>query len=522
MIRSFDEIDSRTLARYRQAPDEFIEECLVSPYNGQPYRLVDAERAFIKLAFQLDEDGRLRYPLLIYSAIKKSRKTELAGILTHTMLLLFGGTFAEALILANDMSQAINRCFTACCRIAEASPLLRRETKIMQDKILFPATQSSITAVASDYAGLAGGHPTISVHDELWGATSERARRVWDETIPVPSRKISCRLVTSHAGFEGEGHLLRELYQRGIKLPLVGDDLYAGDGMLMYWSHQPIQHWQDDKWLAQMRRELRPNQFARMIENRFVTSESAFIDPAAWDRIVDPKLGAVVADLFLPVFIGVDASTKRDSSAIVAVTFDQHSQKVRLVYHRIFQPSQTEPLDFELTIESTLLDLNRRFQIKKILFDPFQMQASAQRLAKQGVSNIEEFPQTLDRLTAMSQQLYDLVTGQALLAYQSDAIRLAVSRTIAAESTRGWRITKDKQSHKIDVVVALAMACFAAVRAQGESSFDLGYGWVDDVPIGSTADTVEQRKAKAKDEADSYYRARLNNYLRMHGAFGWP
>ena len=31
---------------------------------------------------------------------------------------------------------------------------------------------------------------------------------------------------------------------------------------------------------------------------------------------------------------------------------------------------------------------------------------------------------------------------------------------------RGWRITKEKQSHKIDVVVALAMAAHACVQRQ--------------------------------------------------------
>ena len=44
-----------------------------------------------------------------------------------------------------------------------------------------------------------------------------------------------------------------------------------------------------------------------------------------------------------------------------------------------------------------------------------------------------------------------------------DAMRLAVSRCVAIESSRGWRIAKEKQSHKIDVVIGWAMACWAAV-----------------------------------------------------------
>jgi phage terminase large subunit-like protein len=92
---------------------------------------------------------------------------------------------------------------------------------VTQDKIVFPATQSSITAIASDYASIAGGHPTIGVFDEIGAATSERARRLWDELVPVPTRTISCRLVVTRAGFEGEGHLMQDLHKRGLQLPEV-------------------------------------------------------------------------------------------------------------------------------------------------------------------------------------------------------------------------------------------------------------------------------------------------------------
>jgi phage terminase large subunit-like protein len=50
-----------------------------------------------------------------------------------------------------------------------------------------------------------------------------------------------------------------------------------------------------------------------------------------------------------------------------------------------------------------------------------------------------------------------------------DAIKLAMNRAVAKETPRGWKITKEKQSHKIDIVVAMAMAAIAAVeRGQNE------------------------------------------------------
>ena len=40
--------------------------------------------------------------------------------------------------------------------------------------------------------------------------------------------------------------------------------------------------------------------------------------------------------------------------------------------------------------------------------------------------------------------------------------------TVAVENPRGWRIAKEKASKKIDAIVALSMACVAAMAHRGE------------------------------------------------------
>jgi len=186
--------------------------------------------------------------------------------------------------------------------------------------------------------GIAGGHPVISVFDEAW-TFSARCAAMFHELIPTPSRRISCRLVVSHAGFD-EG-LLYSLYQRGLQLPEVGKDLRAGDGMLMHWSHTPMHHWQSDKWLLEMRRELPANDYVRKIENRFTSSSSDFISGEQWDQCTT-LLAPPRCHPNMPVFIGLDGSTKRDSTAIVVVNGEGNA--VRLVDHKIFVPSPGHPL----------------------------------------------------------------------------------------------------------------------------------------------------------------------------------
>ncbi|MBN2242799.1 MAG: hypothetical protein JW793_08915 [Acidobacteria bacterium] len=447
----------------KKDPVVFFAEVLRDPETGQPFELYGAERAFLREAFALLPDGRMKYPELVFAAPKKSGKTALgAGILIYATVVL-GGLYAEAYVLANDLEQSMSRAFQAAARIIKTSPLLRDSADIYQSKIIFPSTGGEIRALASDYTGAAGANPTISVFDELWGYTSERSVRLWDEMVPPPTRKIACRLTVTYAGFEGESELLEKLYKRGLKGKEIAPDLYAQPGMLMFWTHECRAPWQTADWKLQMREQLRPNAYMRMIENRWVTTESTFIDMGWWDACVydyEPLL----EDRRQDVWIGVDASVKRDSTAIVCVTYDSDLEKVILVNHFVFQPTKAEPLDFESCVEDTLLDLNKRFHVREIRFDPYQLIAVSQRLQRKGL-RMQEFPQTVPNLTEASSNLYDLLKNKNLVVYPDAGLRKSVGQAVAIETTRGWRIAKEKASHKIDVVVALAQAALAATKA---------------------------------------------------------
>ena len=142
---------------------------MIDPETDRPFVLLDAERRFMDHAYQIDADGRLVYTEQAYGAPKKSGKTGFAGMHVTAMTLIFGGRNAEGYCVANDFEQAQGRVFQAIRRICEASPLLRREATITANKITFPATGATITAIASDYAGAAGSNPTISCFDEYAG-----------------------------------------------------------------------------------------------------------------------------------------------------------------------------------------------------------------------------------------------------------------------------------------------------------------------------------------------------------------
>ena len=452
------------LERWQHEPMTFMSEILRNPATGRPFELLPAQIEFFKHAFQTNDEGYSRYSEQTYGAKKKSGKTGTGALHVLTTTLVFGGRYAESFIAANDLEQAQSRGFEAIRRIVQASPLLKREAVITQSRITFPATGATITAIASDYAGAAGGHPTISWFDELWAYNTESSRRLFDEMCSVPTRKFSVRLTTSYAGWEQESETLEQQCKHGLAQPIIGPDLRAGDGHLFFWTSRAIAPWQDERWHTQMRSQLRPNQYLRMIENKFVPSDGdSFCDMDHFDQCVDPNVRPIIADKGLAVWVGVDASVKRDSTGIAVCAFDKDTKRVRLVRHHIFQPTAREHIDFEEHIEETLLDINKRFSVRSVYYDPYMMQASAQRIRKCGVPMVE-FAQSVPNLTAASQNLYELIKARGIQLYRDNDIRLAAQRAIAVETVRGWRIAKERQSHKIDIVVALAQSALACIR----------------------------------------------------------
>ncbi len=419
--------------------------------------------------------------------------------------------------VANDYEQSVGRVFAAIKRIVECSPQLRAEAKITTDKIT--VGDAVIIAIPSNYASAAGSNQVVAIFDELWAYGSERLRRLFDELVPPPTRRIACRLTVTYAGFEGEGHLLQDLYKRGMQLPEVGTDLRAGDGMLMFWSHTPICHWQDEKWLAQMRRDLPANQFCGWPR---IGSPAPRLRSSTWRSGtigVDINLGHGVSNPMLPIFIGIDASHKHDQTAIVATTFDRKAQQVRLIFHRSLQPSASQPLDFEQTIEKTVLDLSRRFLVRQVLFDPWQMQATAQRLAAAAVK-IEEFPQSPSNLTTASQNLFDLIEGGKISSLiptppcGSRSVASSQKRRRAAGGSRSKTSAQNRCSNRARPGRA------RTVQGQTESSFDTSYRWVgDDAGLAGIAYSLRAKWRNVHSLKPPIERSAISSAAKT--LFGW-
>lgn len=442
----------------------FAEELIIVD-DGSPIKLEDHQKRILKAAFTPDSNGVLPYKTVIYSAPKKSGKTAIGAVVglwfTYTV-----DPPNEVYICANDLEQSQGRVFKSAKKMIERNPALLNEAEKLTTTEIIIKNGTEIKAIANEYAGASGANQGLSLFDELWGYMSERSRRLYEELTPVPTRKNSIRFITTYAGFEGESELLEELYKLGLKGQKLFSDLpvFVNGDLFMYWDHEPRMPWQTPEYYESQRSQLRSNTYLRLHLNEWVSSESSFFDMDKWDNCVDPLHRPPDPSKRITLDVGVDVAIKKDRAAVVSAyrRGSQDSRMLCLGPKRFWQPSPEDPLDLEETIEKYLMELSEKYYIREILYDPYQFHRSATTLAKKGLK-LTEFPQTVPNLTAIGQNLYDLIEFRGLALYPDTELRKEAAMAVGKETGRGLRIVKEKVSHKIDQIIALAEACYAAV-----------------------------------------------------------
>jgi phage terminase large subunit-like protein len=430
------------------------------------------------------------YETFLISTVKKAGKTSLNAWCTLYGALHFPAG-ETAYVVANDQAQAEENTFDLIAQAVRDAGLEESgEALIRSDRISFPATGTRIVALPADFAGSAGGRFGITSFTELWAYRHEAHVRLFEELTPNPNRR-SLRIVDSYAGFAGDAPVLEPLWQRAVSGERISEDMpIFTDGKLWAFIDQGHSA-QERAWLgddpeemaeyyAEQARSLRPGTYNRLHLNQWQSAEEAFVTAELWDacRVEYPPERAPG-----PIYVGLDAATKHDCAAVIAVA--PEGERLRVVAQRIWTPRFRRPIDLE-DIEDYLIELGRRFQIATVAYDPYQLARSASELGKRGLP-MEEFAQTSGNLTAAGQALFEAIQERRLAVSDDDKLREHVLNAVAVNSSRGWRLAKEKSSRKIDAAVALSFAVLAAIRRPAPG------------PVTSTQFHPWGRKAPSKD-----------------------
>lgn len=450
--------------------------------QGKKIQLEPFQIRILKKVLTLDENGYFPYRTVIWSQPKKSGKTQIAGAVGAW----FGSEIEapnKVLTLANDQEQSAGRIFAAMLPTLHSLGS-RVPTAASSKPEIRLDNGTRIQAIANNYAGAAGESYGLTLWSELWAYTTERSRRLFDELVPVPTRKNSIRWIETYAGFEDESDLLlsmflriftdtteQELQPKARRVPGLEDlPCYEvpGEGLFVFWDHELRMPWhRSDRgqlFIREQQADLRETTFIRLWENRWQPSEGQFIPPEWFKASLRlPNRRAV------PMVLAADASQRNDTTSLVGIErvlvpiLGKASERYRTAMVKVWNPGGKD-IDLEETLAAEVESLyNAGLMFGPLWYDPFQMHQVAMNLRKKGIP-CAEFPQGNERLLADS-FLYKQYKQGKIDNYPDPDLAAHIQAAKAKEyDNEQMRIIKGtvSGSGKVDAAVAQSMAVWKA------------------------------------------------------------
>src|SRR5439155_17813177 len=146
-----------------------------------------------------------------------------------------------------------------------------------------------------------------------------------------------------------------------------------------------------------------------------------------------------------PTFIGWDASTKYDSTAVVTVQIADRLRVKARIWERPLDPNGNPVEEWSVPmaeVENYVRDLWRTYHPREIPFDPAFITWKAQELTNEGAPMLE-YPQTDLRMIPATQALYEAITRKELEHDGDPVLARHMANVMAVQTTRGGqRITK--------------------------------------------------------------------------------
>lgn len=496
-------------------PVKWIESNFYLGSTGQLVKLAPHQKCILRLALSRNKQGRFPYRAFVYSSIKKSGKSAIAGMIARWMAET-QTRYSEIFCIGNDLTQARDRSFREVRESLESDPRYNRQRQQIPGKwglksaLTMTCTQTGtqIKAIAVDAKGEAGGKPAVTIWTELWGFEFDDALRFWDEMTPVPTVPDSFRLVETYAGYDGESTLLYGLYEMGLKgrqltahdLALAGQSDSPGESyeellhafketdgeptakvpvwvnpnssLFMYWDsglnarRMPWQMGPEGEEYYRAEEAILPaNTFRRIHLNEWVGAESQYVPIEAWDACYNPtEVMPLLEGDKTPIVLSVDAATTHDCFAIVAVSRHPTSREEVVVRAaRKWDPAEEGGFVTYAEPEAFLRECCAKYNVIQITYDAFQLVDMMQRLVREGIAWCEPFSQAQERSRA-DRQLYDLIIHRRLH-HREDAMGRAPMREhllnsnakLQKDQDSTLRIVKKTSNRKIDLAVAMSM-----------------------------------------------------------------
>ena len=443
-----------SILRYEKDIIQFAEKEIYLPEKKQELiRLENWEREIFRDCFY---ENRPR--LILVSLAKKNGKSTFSALVLNWFLICQEP--GEIYICSNSKDQSNFITYKKIVSMIRKNPKLNKTCRIYNDYIENIKTGTILRCLSSSYRSSAGLNCLLICIDELASFDTDSLRFFFEELQLSPVYKNPLILITSTAGRNEEG-ILWDLIKESEKGNTPESYFYIKQGEEANPSSFVTKKYLDSQ---EHKPGMRPNLFKRLHKNLWVSEEDSFITDQEFRACIDYNLVRRPENK-IPIWVGLDVGYRDDFTAIYSV--GKIKDRIFSVDHKIYIPLETEELQFD-DIKRYLIELSKIYDIQSLYFDPYQAIQLSQDLRKENI-NMVELPQTQSNCIAFSQCLFDLIKSIKISFYQSEEIRLSLINCKVIYSGRGWRIVKKSGTKKIDLAIALAMACYGAVTAPEES-----------------------------------------------------
>lgn len=368
-----------------------------------------------------------------------SKTTDLAGVAIAMLLTLSDRSRLHW--LAADRGQGA-LAVDAIAGFAARTPMLQGALEIGNWQVRFAPTGSSLEIMAADAPGAWGLRTWGVFVDEIaqWG-TTPGPRRLWEAVSSAVAKNSLARMVV---------------------LTTAGDPAH--------WSYRILEHaqvdplwrvhevpgpapWTDLSRLEEQRRRLPESSYRRLFLNEWTASEDRLTSHDDLSACVTLD-GPLEPERDESYVIGVDLGLKSDRT--VAAVCHEEDQRIVLDRIAVWGGSRTRPVQLD-EVEEWLHLTWRSYNEAKVMMDPWQAVALAQRLRTRGV-RVEEFVFSSQSVGRLATTLHLLLrNGDPALPNDPELLDELLNVQLRETSPGVYRMDHDPDKHD-DRAIALALA----------------------------------------------------------------
>lgn len=454
-------------------------------FADKPLELEEWQMDFFREALATTDDLGLE-PIWRSVALIVSRKNGKTAMLAAYALfrLLNDDTQPEILLAAASDKQA-GRLFDACVQYVRKNPDLADQVVLREyiGEIARADGGGKILRMASSADNLHGYGPSLVVADELHAWSKPSQRKAWAAlTTAGGARKNTQVFTITTAGDanERERSILGQMIDRN---EAVGElEKHAGltisrnfDAQTLVYNYSaPTKDpsdvvsmklanpasWITEEFLARQAAnpELSPEEVLQLHGCVWVAGGNAWIQSEWWNNAIER--GVEIPD-GARVALGVDVGIVNDSSAIVTAWKRPDDGKV-VIESRVWMPQPGQHVNV-MDLEAHILEACERFNVAGVFYDPRLFERSATVLdSEHGVPMILLAQNSAPMANAYQAWYTMIQTGEIVHAGNDPQLTSAVLGAGAQQTDRGWRVSKMRQTQKIDALVAAVMAVYGA------------------------------------------------------------